>query len=142
MDCKGGKRCRHAPPCRPPSKVAGTLRRAVRRQKVQARSAVPSAVKLLPGFWVDGTWNVPTTLGGRHMECAYYSGWTAHGMCLLLWVDGRWNVPTTLPFVGWFDLINGISGKLRFSSAISACVLKVTLSLGVELLCRMIRYYT
>jgi len=21
---------------------------------------------------VDGTWNVPTTLGGRHMECAYY----------------------------------------------------------------------
>ena len=59
MDCKGGKRCRHAPPCRPPSKVAGTLRRA-------------AAVKRLPGFWVDGTWNVPTTLGGRQMECAYY----------------------------------------------------------------------
>ena len=30
------------------------------------------------------------------MECAYYSRWTAHGMCLLLWVDGTWNVPTTL----------------------------------------------
>jgi hypothetical protein len=43
-------------------------------QKVQARSAVPFAVKLLIGFQVDGTWNVPTTLipGGRHMECAYY----------------------------------------------------------------------
>ena len=33
---------------------------------------MPFAVKLLPGFPVDGTWNVPTTLGGRHMECAYY----------------------------------------------------------------------
>ena len=32
------------------------------RQKVQARSAVPFAVKLLAGFFVDGTWNVPTTL--------------------------------------------------------------------------------
>jgi len=21
---------------------------------------------------VDGTWNVPTTIGGRHMEFAYY----------------------------------------------------------------------
>jgi len=43
------------------------------RQKVQARSAVPFAVKLLPGFQVDGTWNVPTYFipGGRHMECAY-----------------------------------------------------------------------
>jgi hypothetical protein len=30
------------------------------------------------------------------MECAYYFGWTAHGMCLLLWVDGIWNVTTTL----------------------------------------------
>jgi len=27
---------------------------------VQARSAVPFAVKLLPEFQVDGTWNVPT----------------------------------------------------------------------------------
>jgi hypothetical protein len=46
---------------------------------VQARSAaVPFAVKLLPGFQVDGTWNVPT----------YY------------FVDGTWNVPTTLTFVG------------------------------------------
>jgi hypothetical protein len=32
------------------------------RQKVQARSAVPFAVKRLPEFQVDGTWNVPTTL--------------------------------------------------------------------------------
>ena len=24
-------------------------------------------------------------LGGRHMECAYYFRWTAHGMCLLLY---------------------------------------------------------
>jgi len=32
------------------------------RPKVQARSAVPFAVELLPGFQVDGTWNVPTTL--------------------------------------------------------------------------------
>ncbi len=31
------------------------------RQKVQARSTVPFAVKLLQGFQVDGTWNVPTT---------------------------------------------------------------------------------
>ncbi|MCY2979754.1 MAG: hypothetical protein NTU79_13890 [Planctomycetota bacterium] len=31
-------------------------------QKVQASFAVPSAVNLLPGFHVDGTWNVPTTL--------------------------------------------------------------------------------
>jgi hypothetical protein len=30
------------------------------RQKYQARSAVPFAVKLLQGFQVDGTWNVPT----------------------------------------------------------------------------------
>ena len=52
----------------PPTKVAGTLRRAV-------RSAVPFALKLLPGFRVDGTWNVPTTM-----------------------VDGTWNVPTTLTF--------------------------------------------
>jgi hypothetical protein len=37
------------------------------------------------------------------MECAYYFGWTAHGMCLLLWVDGTWNVPTTLTFVGCVD---------------------------------------
>ena len=29
---------------------------------MQAGSAVPFAVKLLPGFQVDGTWNVPTTL--------------------------------------------------------------------------------
>ena len=45
-------------------------------QKLQARSALPFAVRLLPGFQVDGTWNVPTTsdfvAGGRHMECAYY----------------------------------------------------------------------
>ena len=58
---------------------------------------MPFAVKFLPSFSVDGTWNVPTTLtfvgcipvpqakvlcpfalallscfGGRHMECAYY----------------------------------------------------------------------
>jgi hypothetical protein len=73
MDCKGGKRCRHAPPCR-------------RRQNVQARSAVPSAVKRC-----------------RHAppcrppsSFCQDSGWTAHGMCLLLWVDGTWNVPTTL----------------------------------------------
>jgi hypothetical protein len=45
-----------------PTKGAGTLR-------------VPFAVELLPGFQVDGTWNVPTTL-----------------------VDGTWNVPTTLTF--------------------------------------------
>jgi hypothetical protein len=32
------------------------------RQKVPARSAVPFAVKLLPGYHVDGTWNVLTTL--------------------------------------------------------------------------------
>ncbi len=54
---------RHAPPCRS-------------RQKVQARSAVPFAIELLPRFLVYGTWNVPTTFakipGGRHMECAYY----------------------------------------------------------------------
>jgi len=31
-------------------------------QKLQARSTLPFAVKLLPGFQVDGTWNVPTTL--------------------------------------------------------------------------------
>ena len=63
-----------------PTQGTGTLRRAVRRhirQKVQARSAVPFAVELLPGFQVDGTWNVPTTL-----------------------VDGTWKVPTTLTFVG------------------------------------------
>jgi len=71
------KSSRHAPPCRPPSKGAGTLRRAVRRQAF-AR-----------------------ILGGRHMECAYYFGWTAHGMCLLLWVDGTWNVPTTLGDGTW-----------------------------------------
>ncbi len=47
---------------------------------MQVRSAVPFAVKLLPGFQVDGTWNVPTTLGFQ--------------------VDGTWNVPTTLTFVG------------------------------------------
>jgi hypothetical protein len=55
------------------------LRRAVRSQAFDR-------------ILVDGTWNVPTTLdsGGRHMECAYYSGfwWTAHGMCLLLWILG------------------------------------------------------
>jgi hypothetical protein len=45
------------------------------------RSDVPFAVKLLPGFQVDGTWNVPTTLTFVH-------------------VDGTWNVPTTLTFVG------------------------------------------
>ena len=39
-----------------------------------ARSALPFAVELLPGFQVDGTWNVPTTL---------------------FRVDGTWNVPTT-----------------------------------------------
>jgi hypothetical protein len=53
------KRCRHAPPCRS-SIVAGTLRRAVRRR---------SFVKIPGGrhmecayYFVDGTWNVPTTL--------------------------------------------------------------------------------
>jgi len=58
------------------------------RQNVQARSSVPIAVELLSGFQVDGTWNVPTTLGGRHMECAYYFRWTAHGMRLLLLLAG------------------------------------------------------
>ena len=29
--------------------------------KGAARSAVPFAVELLPGFLVDGTWNMPTT---------------------------------------------------------------------------------
>lgn len=32
------------------------------RQNVHALSAVPFAVKLLPGLQVDGTWSVPTTL--------------------------------------------------------------------------------
>ncbi len=32
----------------------------IQPKKVQARSAVPFAVELLPGFQVDGTWNVPT----------------------------------------------------------------------------------
>jgi hypothetical protein len=59
-----------------PTKVAGTLRRAVRRQAFER------------------------ILGGLHIECAYYFRWTAHGMCLLLWVDGTWNVPTTLTFFG------------------------------------------
>ncbi len=68
------------------------------RQKVQARFAVPFAVELLPEFLVDGTWNVPTTLWtahgmclllcGRHMECAYYFGWTARGMYLNLLLAG------------------------------------------------------
>ena len=39
---------------------------------------MPFAVELLPGFEVDGTWNVPTTL--------------------IFEVDGTWNVPTTLIF--------------------------------------------
>jgi len=80
-----------------PIKGAGTLR-AVRRQKVQARSAVPSAVKRCrhaPPSKVAGTLRravrrqgFAKILGGRHMECAYY------------FVDGTWNVPTTLTFVG------------------------------------------
>jgi hypothetical protein len=59
-----------------PTKVAGTLRRAV-ADKVAGtlRRAVHSrAFAKIPG--------------GRHMECAYY------------FVDGTWNVPTTLTFVG------------------------------------------
>jgi hypothetical protein len=47
---------------------------------VQARTAVPFAVELLPGFQVDGTWNVPTTFRFQ--------------------VDGIWNVPTPLTWVG------------------------------------------
>ncbi len=45
------KSSRHAPPCR-----------SGKPTKYQARSAVPFAVMRLPGFQVDGTWNVPTTL--------------------------------------------------------------------------------
>ncbi len=61
-------------------KVAGTLRVpfAATSDKVAGTLRVPFAVELLPGFQVDGTWNVPTTL-----------------------VDGTWNVPTTL--VDYFD---------------------------------------
>ena len=44
---------------------------------------MPFAGELLPGFQVDGTWNVPTTL---------------------FQVDGTWNVPTTLTFVGCVKL--------------------------------------
>ncbi len=50
---------------------------------MQARSAVPFTVELLPGFQVDGTWNVPTTL---------------------FQVDGTWNVPTTMTYVGCVKL--------------------------------------
>ena len=63
------------------------------RQKVQARSAVPFAVELLPGLQVDGTWNVPT----------YY------------FVDGTWNVPTNLTFVGCVPL------QLEFS--LTSCII-------------------
>ena len=44
----------------PYAKICQLIRHS--RQKVQARSAVPFAVELFPGFQVDGTWNVPTTL--------------------------------------------------------------------------------
>ena len=64
------------------------------RPKVQARSAVPFAVELLPGFQVDGTWNVPTTLTFQ--------------------VDGTWNVPTTLTFVSCVNLARHRFGFFRW----------------------------
>ncbi len=50
-----------------PSGIFNTAPRLIghSRQKVQARSAMPFAVELLPArpvFQVDGTWNVPPTL--------------------------------------------------------------------------------
>ena len=82
------------------TKGAGTLRRAVRnRQKVQARSAVPFAVKLLPRFLVDGTWNVPTTLtfvGCAEMLTRAYRFWKRTCWfvqrdlhCSLTWMESR-----------------------------------------------------
>jgi hypothetical protein len=45
------------------------------------------------GGWVDGTWNVPTTLT---------FAWGG-------WVDGTWNVPTTLTFARlWLSIFQGI----------------------------------
>jgi len=49
---------------------------------------------------VDGTWNVPTTLGGQHMECAYY------------FLDGTWNELTTLTFVGCVVQTHGCKRNL------------------------------
>jgi hypothetical protein len=63
--------------------VAGTLRRAVRRQ---AFAKIPGGRHMECAYYfVDGTWNVPTTL------------WTAHGMCLLLCgrhIECAYYVPT------------------------------------------------
>jgi hypothetical protein len=53
---------------------------------------MPFAVKLLPGFQVDGTWNVPTTL--------FQVDGTWYVLTTLFQVDGTWNVPTTFTFVG------------------------------------------
>ena len=64
------------------------------RKKVLARSAMPFAVKLLSGFQVDGTWNVPTTLRFQ--------------------VDGTWNVPTTLNFGGCDKLAAAKFARHRF----------------------------
>ena len=52
------------------TKVAGTLRRAVRSQ---AFAKIPGGRHMECAYYlVDGTWNVPTAL------------WTAYGICLLL----------------------------------------------------------
>jgi hypothetical protein len=59
-----------------PTKVAGTLRRAVRSQAI-AR-----------------------ILGERHMECAYYYVDGTWSVPIYYYVDGTWNVPTSLTFVG------------------------------------------
>jgi len=69
-----------------PTKGAGTLR------------PVLFAVELLPGFQVDGTWNVPTTL--RFQVDGTWNVPTT----LRFRVDGTWNVPTPLTFVGCVPL--------------------------------------
>jgi hypothetical protein len=87
----------------PPTKVAGTLRRAV-------RSAVPFAMKLLPGFRVDGTWNVPTTMvdGTWNVPTTMVDGtWNVPTTM----VDCTWNVPTTLTFV---RCVLGVLGQNDF----------------------------
>jgi hypothetical protein len=69
---------------------------------------VPSAVKLLAGVLVDGTWNVPTTLvdGTWNVPTTLVDGtWNVPATL----VDGTWNVPTTLSFVGFGVTVRDVS---------------------------------
>jgi hypothetical protein len=68
-----------------PTKVAGTLRRAVRSQAI-AR-----------------------ILGGRHMECAYLLLCERHMECAYYYVDGTWNVPTYYYVDGTWNVLSSLT---------------------------------